>query len=180
MTLNTQHWIVAKEAKFYFYKLLAEVKRSLLSQKYELSPRQISRGKGAMKIDFLMDRKTMCLCFRSSNSILPPSIIHNPPPTFQDKQRIFILERFVFILNLHQKGTCSSDKHLQASLISAFVFFTAYLMTNRHSTGVPCWWNSCSSPAEVSAQGRIWFHGQPAFGVPPQPQTQLQLVTSII
>lgn len=139
MTLNTQHWIVAKEAKFYFYKLLAEVKRSLLSQKYELSPRQISRGKGAMKIDFLMDRKTMCLCFRSSNSILPPSIIHNPPPTFQDKQRIFILERFVFILNLHQKGTCISDKHLQASLISAFVFFTAHLMTNRHSTAqVPC------------------------------------------
>lgn len=153
MTLNTQHWIVAKEAKFYFYKLLAEVKRSLLSQKYELSPRQISRGKGAMKIDFLMDRKTMCLCFRSSNSILPPSIIHNPPPTFQDKQRIFILERFVFILNLHQKGTCSSDKHLQASLISAFVFFTAHLI----GTALGSLADETAAPAQLRCQRRGEF-----------------------
>lgn len=70
--VNTQPYIVGKEAKLYFYKLLANVKRSLLSQKYELPPRQISWGKRAVKIDFLMDRKTMCLCFRSSNFVLPP------------------------------------------------------------------------------------------------------------
>lgn len=40
--VNTQPYIVGKEAKLYFYKLLANVKRSLLSQKYELPPRQIS------------------------------------------------------------------------------------------------------------------------------------------
>lgn len=98
--LNMQHCIMVEEPKLYFYKLLDKVNRSSSCQKYELPPRQISWGKRATKINFLKDRKTMCLRFRSGNFVPPPLNIHNLPPTFQDKRKLFILQRFVFILGL--------------------------------------------------------------------------------
>lgn len=125
---TTQPCIVVKEAKSYFYTLLAKVKSSLLSQKHELPPRQISWEKGATKIDFLMDTKTVCLCFRSSNFDLPPSLSIILLHLSRLTEAFYFTEICFCTQPPVKQGTCSSDKHLWGSLISAFVFFTANLI----------------------------------------------------
>lgn len=97
-------------------------KRSLLSLKYELWQR-----KKPTKTNFLMDKMTV---FMSQISLVFFHLHFSTilPHLSRYTEAFDFTEIYFCTQSPVKKGTCSPDKHLQASLISAFVSLTAHLI----------------------------------------------------